>query len=124
MIFAIPLAWLQLIREKVRLLVALAGIGFAVILMFIQLGFRDALFDSSVRLHKALQGDIFMVSPQSTALIALDSFSRRRLLQAEGIPDVESATPIYISFALWKNPADRSTRSIQVMGYDPSEPIL
>lgn len=124
MICAIPLAWLQLIREKARLLVALAGIGFAVILMFIQLGFRDALFDSSVRLHKALQGDIFMVSPQSTALIALDSFSRRRLLQAEGVPGVEAATPIYISFALWKNPEDRSTRSIQVMGYDPSEPIF
>ena len=42
MIFAIPLAWHQLIREKVRLLVALAGIAFAVILMMIQLGFRDA----------------------------------------------------------------------------------
>ncbi len=124
MIFAIPLAWLQLIREKVRLLVALAGIGFAVILMFIQLGFRDALFDSSVRLHKALEGDIFMMSPQSTALIALDSFSRRRLFQAEGVPGVESITPIYISFALWKNPADRSTRSIQVMGYDPSQSIV
>lgn len=124
MIYSIPLAWLQLIREKARLLVALAGIGFAVILMFIQLGFRDALFDSAVRLHQALQGDIFLVSPQSTALIALDSFSRRRLLQAEGVPGVASTTPIYISFALWKNPADRSTRSIQVMGYDPAEPIL
>ncbi len=124
MILAIPLAWLQLIREKVRLLVALAGIGFAVILMFIQLGFRDALFDSSVRLHQALEGEIFMMSPQSTALIALDSFSRRRLLQAEGVPGVDSVTPIYISFALWKNPADRSTRSIQVMGYDPSQSIV
>lgn len=124
MIFAIPLAWLQLIREKVRLLVALAGIGFAVILMFIQLGFRDALFDSSVRLHQALEGDIFMVSPQSTALIALDSFSRRRLLQAVGVPGVESTTSIYINFALWKNPEDRSTRSIQVMGYDPSQSIV
>ena len=124
MIFAIPLAWLQLIREKVRLLVALAGIGFAVILMFIQLGFRDALFDSSVRFHQALEGDIFMVSPQSTALIALDSFSRRRLLQAAGVPGVESTTSIYINFALWKNPEDRSTRSIQVMGYDPSKSIV
>lgn len=124
MIVAIPLAWLQLIREKARLVVALAGIGFAVILMFIQLGFRDALFDSSVRLHKALEGDIFMVSPQSTALIALNSFSRRRLLQAEGVPGVEAVIPIYISFALWKNPEDRSTRSIQVMGYDPSQQII
>lgn len=124
MIGAIPLAWLQLMREKARLAVALAGIGFAVILMFIQLGFRDALFDSSVRLHEALQGDIFLVSPQSTALIALDSFSRRRLLQAGGVPGVASTISLYINFALWKNPVDRSTRSIFVLGYDPSEPIF
>jgi putative ABC transport system permease protein len=59
--FAIPLAWLQLKREKVRLLVALAGIGFAVMLMFLQLGFKDALFESAVTLHQNLKGDIFMI---------------------------------------------------------------
>lgn len=57
--FAIPLAWLQLMRERIRLLVALAGIGFAVILMFVQLGFRDALFESAVRIHLAFEGDVF-----------------------------------------------------------------
>ena len=38
-----PLAWLQLTREKIRLVIALAGIAFAVILMFMQLGFQAAL---------------------------------------------------------------------------------
>lgn len=65
----IPLAWLQLSREKMRLVVALAGIGFADILMFMQLGFKDALFESAVNLHKNLQGDIFLISPQSTSLL-------------------------------------------------------
>ena len=37
----IPLAWLLLTRQPVRLAVALAGISFAGILMFMQLGFRD-----------------------------------------------------------------------------------
>ncbi len=68
MMLAIPLAWLQLVREKSRLLIALAGIAFAVILMFMQLGFRDALFDSNVRLHTHLRGDVFLISSQSTAL--------------------------------------------------------
>ena len=44
----IPLAWAQLTREKMRLVIALAGIGFADLLMFMQFGFRDALFESSV----------------------------------------------------------------------------
>ncbi|MGH2413232.1 MAG: ABC transporter, partial [Microcystaceae cyanobacterium] len=63
----IPLSWLQLTHEKIRFIVALAGISFADILMFMQLGFRDALFDSAVRLHQSFQGDVFLMSPQSTS---------------------------------------------------------
>jgi putative ABC transport system permease protein len=124
MIFAIPLAWLQLQRERMRLLIALAGIGFAVILMFIQLGFQDALFDSAVRLHENLQGDIFLVSPQSTSLIAMRSFSERRLFQAFGYDGVESISPMYLDFAFWKNPVNRNTRGILVIGFDPSDQIF
>lgn len=124
MILAIPLAWLQLTHEKMRLLVALAGIGFAVILMFMQLGFRDALFESSVRLHQNLQGDIFLISPQSSALPAMQSFSQRRLYQALGFEGVESISPVYLDFALWKNPQNRRTRSILVIGIDPDHPVI
>ncbi|MBW4489010.1 MAG: ABC transporter permease DevC [Trichocoleus desertorum ATA4-8-CV12] len=124
MILAIPLAWLQLVREKVRLLIALAGIGFAVILMFMQLGFRDALFDSAIRLHQSFQGDIFLISPQSTALIAMRSFSQRRLYQTLGFEDVASVSPVYLDFALWKNPENRRTRGILVIGIDPADTVF
>ena len=124
MIFAIPLAWLQLKRETVRLLIALAGIGFAVILMFIQLGFQDALFDSAVSFHESLQGDVFLISPQSTALIAMRTFSQRRLYQALGYAGVESVSPIYLDFALWKNPVKRNTRSILAIGINPETPVF
>lgn len=124
MILAIPLAWLQLIRERVRLLVAMVGIGFAVILMMIQLGFRDALFDSAVRVHEALEGEIFLISPQSSSLIAMDNFSRRRLLQTQGVEGVESVTPIYMSFGLWKDPDQQGTRGIFVMGVEPTERVF
>lgn len=122
--FAIPLAWLQLKRETMRLLIALAGIGFAVILMFIQMGFQDALFDSAIRLHQNLKGDIFMISPQSTALIAMKSFSQRRLYQALGYEGVEAISPIYLDFALWKNPENRRTRGILVVGFDPKASVF
>ncbi|MEN9232054.1 MAG: ABC transporter permease DevC [Thermostichus sp. DG02_5_bins_236] len=120
----IPLAWLQLTREKIRLLVALAGIAFACILMFMQLGFRDSLLESAIRFHVALRGDIFLVSPQSNALIAMDTFSQRRLYQALGFEGVQSVSPVYVSFALWKNPETRRTRSIFVVGVDPSADLL
>ena len=120
----IPLAWLQLRREKMRLFVALAGITFADILMFMQLGFRDALFDSAVTLHKNLQGDIFLISTQSTALIAMKSFSSRRLYETLGFAGVESVSPLYLDLALWKNPQTRGTRSILVVGFNPVESLL
>ncbi len=45
----IPLAWLQLTREPLRLTVVVAGVAFAVVLILMQLGFREALFESAVR---------------------------------------------------------------------------
>jgi putative ABC transport system permease protein len=119
--FRIPVAWLQLTREKIRLSVALAGISFACILMFMQLGFRDALFDSAILFHNSLRGDIFLVSPQSNALIAMSNFSQRRLYQALQFDTVQSVSPLYLNFALWKNPETGQTRSIFVVGIDPTD---
>ena len=127
--FSIPLAWLQLKREKVRLLVALAGIGFAVILMFLQLGFQDALFESAVTLHQNIDGDIFLISPQSTSLISMKSFPDRRLYQSLGLSGVKSVSPIYLGFGIWKNPfwegpPSPQTRSIMVIGTPPGDQIF
>jgi putative ABC transport system permease protein len=120
----IPLAWLQLTREKIRFLVALAGIGFADILMFMQLGFKTALLNSSVIFHENIQGDVFLLSPQSDALIAMKSFSARRLYEAMGVEGVKSVNPIYIGFGIWKNPVEKNTRSIMVIGFNPKDQIL
>ena len=60
----IPLAWLLLTRQPLRLAVAIAGISFAGILMFMQLGFRDGLFDTSVTIHKLLDADLVLISPR------------------------------------------------------------
>ena len=91
----IPLSWLQLTHEKMRLAVAIAGIAFADILMFMQLGFKNALFDSSVRLHKSLQGDIFILHSQTDSLVGGKSFSSRRLYEVMGVDGVKNVSPIY-----------------------------
>jgi putative ABC transport system permease protein len=119
-----PLAWLQLSREKIRLLIALAGIGFADILMFMQLGFKSALLNSSIRLHEKVDGDIFLINPQSTALIAMKSFSSRRLYESAGVEGVKSINALYIGFGIWKNPLNQKTRQILVIGFNPKEPVL
>jgi putative ABC transport system permease protein len=119
-----PLAWLQLSHEKIRLLIALAGIGFADMLMFVQLGFQNALFESSVTLHNALDGDIFLMNPQSDALGFTKTFSDRRLYESLAVDGVESIAPLYLSFGLWKNPVKRNTRNLLVIGFNPTYHIL
>jgi putative ABC transport system permease protein len=118
-------AWLQLKHQKVRLLVALSGVIFSVVIIFMQLGIRDALFDSAVRFHQSLQGDIFLISPRSTALIAMESFSERRLLQSLAFDEVDYVSPIYLDFAQWKNPNTRNYwRNIFVLGINLRYPVL
>ena len=124
MILSIPLAWLQLVHKKVKFLATLAGIAFVVILLFMQLGFQDALFDSAVRVHEVLQGDLFLTSSQYKALTAQQSFPRSRLYQTLAFEGVESVNPLYFQFGKLKNIQNGQKYSIFVMGVDPSKSIF
>jgi putative ABC transport system permease protein len=119
-----PLAWLQMSRQKTRLLVAVAGIAFADFLMFFQLGVRDALFDSQVSPYTTLQGDLFLVNKLSDNLASVKSFSRSNLYQAAGINGVASVSSLYIGQADWRNPDNQASRQIFVYGIDPERPAF
>jgi putative ABC transport system permease protein len=114
-----PLGWLQLSHQKGKLAVALAGIAFADVLMFMQLGFRAALFDSSIRTHNILDTDVVIFSPQGLNFGNLATFPRRRLLQAQDVPGVAAAHPMYIANVVWKNPQTRKETAIRVVGFEP-----
>jgi len=120
----IPLSWLLLTRQPLRLFVALAGICFAGILMFMQLGFRDGLFDASVTVHKSFDADLVLISPRSMSSIAMSGFPRRRLIQAMAHQDVLGITPVNWNFLLWRNPRTLSTRSILALGFEPNDRLL
>ncbi|CDN13724.1 COG0577: ABC-type antimicrobial peptide transport system, permease component [Richelia intracellularis] len=64
-----PIAWLQLTRHKGRFLVAISGVAFADLLMFMQLGFQGALFNSATRLQNVLEADAVIFSTQGRNLI-------------------------------------------------------
>jgi putative ABC transport system permease protein len=77
-----PLGWAQLSHQKVRLLVALSGIAFADILIFMRLGFYTSIFGGITRIHEHLQGDLVLVSSRAKFLADGQTFSRRYLYQA------------------------------------------
>ena len=120
----IPLSWLLLTRQPVRLLVALAGISFAGILMFMQLGFRDGLFDASVTAHRLFDADVVLISPRSASSVSMEAFPRRRLVQTLADSDVEGVTPVHWGLMLWRNPETRRNRSILALGFNPDDPFF
>lgn len=115
-----PLAWRQLIKQKTRIAVALAGIAFADILMFVQMGLLDSLYDSATAPHRDLQADLVILNPQTKTLIDMLSFSKRRLYQTLGHEAIVSVSPLYVGMAPWRNPETRISRSILIFGIDPT----
>ncbi len=124
-----PLAWKNLTHDWRRLAVAIAGIGFAVLLMFTQVGFQNALFDSQAKLIDDLQGEIFIVSKAKFTLAAEKRFPINRLMQAQSVPGVSGAYPIYSELTtsvLRKIERGIGNRGfpIRSIGFEPGDPIF
>ncbi len=117
-----PLAWHQIMKQKTRLAVALAGIAFADILMFIQMGMLEALYDSATQPHRLLQTDLVLLNPQTKSILGMPSFPRQRLYQASGYEGVATVSALYSGTGAWRNPENRLSREIQIFGIDPSHP--
>ena len=119
-----PLGWAQLSHQKVRLLVAIAGIAFADILIFMQLGFYNSLFGGLTRIHENLNGDLYLVSSRAKFLDDGQTFDRRHLYQAAAIDGVSSASPFYYSHAGWINPWNKKVTNVAILAFDPARPVL
>jgi putative ABC transport system permease protein len=123
-LLAIRLAWRQLRSEKARLASAIAGVLFACVLVFMQLGFRGALFESATTLIGAMRGDLFLMHPLTTASFKPEPLPRVRAQQALALPEVERAAPIYLAQSSWRNPEDGTRRAIQLIGVDTAAGVL
>ena len=122
----VPLAWRSLTSNKWRLLRSSAGIGFAVLLMLMQLGFEKAFFDASLQVLRGLDGDIFVQSIHKYQFATQDPFSISVLAAAKTVPGVASVRPLYADWfdLFWKNPADGKSYLVRVFAFDPDEPVF
>ncbi|SIN77447.1 putative ABC transport system permease protein [Singulisphaera sp. GP187] len=131
------LAWLNLVHDKRRLAVSMAGVSFAVVLMTMELGFRFALLDSMVEIVRLLDTDLVIASKSKSTLVTSAPFNRRVLQDALMFREVEEACPLYIEtrFSALRNPnlgrsgADRlarkvTARRIRVLAYDPRDHLF
>ena len=119
-----PLGLLQLKHDPIRLLTAIAGITFADILIFMQLGFADALYKSNTQYPRALQTDLVIISSEAKNFGQLGAFTRRRLYQALDVPGIVAADAVYLGSLQWRNPQTQKESSMLVVGQDPERTVL
>jgi putative ABC transport system permease protein len=127
----VPLAWLNLTHDRRRFVLFSLGIALAVVLIFVQYGFRNALLDSNVLLIEKLNADLAVVSGRHAALPFRETFARHRLTEIAGLPGVRSVHPLYLEYFLSRvrNPAEPPekrppNRPIRVIGVDPEAYLL
>jgi putative ABC transport system permease protein len=118
------LAWRQLRHEPARLAAALSGVLFACLLIFMQLGFMDALFDSAVKPQEGLRADLYLMHRQTEALWRTQPFPRTRLMQALGVEGVDRVVPLYVGNAAWKNPETSLKRTLLVFAAAPESGLF
>lgn len=122
---AIPkIACMQLMHHPWRLVAALSGIAFSAVLILVQTGLKTALFDGVTRLYSHLGADLVMISRQYQSQVTTESFPRRELSRALGIPGVHSAEALYIGQAQWKNPETHRERLIAIVGVPPDPGVI
>ncbi|MEM6427149.1 MAG: ABC transporter permease DevC [Cyanobacteria bacterium P01_D01_bin.128] len=133
--FPKPLAWAQLSHQKVRLAVALTGVGFANILMFTMMGLESLISDGSTILHESLRGDLFLMSSFNPSLQFPAPIPRAYLLQADAVEGIDTAAPLYLSSGKWTNPSQLGSAAplpggdlfgnrVRVIAFNPSQPVL
>jgi len=120
----VPLAWLNLVHEKSRLVVALAGVAFAVLLVFMNLGFLGALAKSASMFYQYMDADVFLVSPQTLEISTAKAFPRDRLYQAAGIKGIQNVMPLYLGYLQWRNPQTRNSRAVFMFAYNPQDRVF
>ncbi|UZQ53660.1 ABC transporter permease DevC [Trichothermofontia sichuanensis B231] len=119
-----PLAWLNLVHEKTRLLVAIAGVAFAVMIIFMNLGFLGALGTAASAIYTKLNADIVLSSPKTLEIGSSKPFPIDRLYQAAGIEGVERVMPLYLGISLWRNAETRKMRAIFIYAFNPNDPVF
>ncbi len=128
----VPLAWNNLRHQPGRTAIAIAGVVFALVLIFMQLGFLGAVRATATQIYDKLQFDLIIVSSKYVNLQQSRSIPHDRLVQALTVPGVQTASPLHIGFLNWKYPPEKDTspkqqeamQSIMLLAYTVGDPVF
>lgn len=129
-----PVALLNLLSQPARTLACILGVSFALLLIFMQLGFRGAVANTANIVYGKLRGDLVLRSPDYVHLYEPRTFDRGWMRMVQGHPMVERVDPFFIMLMRWQNPPrpaectqappDGSFRTVGMMAMEIEHPVL
>ncbi|WP_075214434.1 FtsX-like permease family protein [Mongoliimonas terrestris] len=116
----LPIGWLQLTHSKTRFASAIAGVAFANVLVFVQLGIMNSMASATLRPYAFFQADIMISAPDANTLTEGGNVARQWLLQALADPEVTAGMGLFIANVTWQR-ADKAL-VLTTFGIDPALP--
>lgn len=102
-----------------RLVLALMGIAFSVIIMFMEIGFFNGINDSQANLPPLLKADLVLLHQRRYSMLETNTIPRLRLQQALADGDVAEAIPFYEGMNTLLNAENRRLRAIAILAFPP-----
>lgn len=114
----LPIGWLQLTHKRGRFAAALAGVAFANVLVFVQLGLMNSMGAATLKPYEFFEADVMISATDANALAEGGNVARQWMLQALADPDVAEGMGLFVGNVTW----DRGGNSITftTFGIDPA----
>ncbi|MEE9314983.1 MAG: FtsX-like permease family protein [Rhizobiaceae bacterium] len=113
----LPIGWLQLSYSKTRLAAAIAGVSFANILVFVQLGLLGSMNASIIKSYNVFDADIMISATDANTMTEGGNVARQWMFQALSFDEVISGAPLFVGIAMWSSPTGDT--ALQTFGVDP-----
>jgi putative ABC transport system permease protein len=104
-----------------RTLAAIAGVAFAALLIFVQLGFLGSIRATATIVYAKLPFDVAITSANYLSFARPGRFPRDRLTRVQEVSGVTAVRPLQIGLQQWLNPVTQTRRGIFVLGVDPAD---
>ena len=119
------LAIVNLLHDAKRTAISVIGAAFAVVLVFMQLGFLGSVENTATLLFDKLQFDLILISSEYIDMSRPGQFDRTRLAQLRSASGVRDVQALSMGGGLWRNPTDDPVKGkrkwqISIIGVEPS----
>jgi len=116
------LAWRNLVHDKVRLLVTVTGVVFAVVLIVVELGLFLGFTTTTSSLIDRSKADLWITGARVPYIESGVPFSERKLSTVLATPGIAHATKYISRFSQWQR-HDGRQENVMVVGFDPGQTL-